>query len=251
MPWPNCRRCFSEILESSSRDRVGATTCLVLPPGTCQEPHDARKRRLDPCSPSPHHKHRLGAYHWSPVLQALIISTAWALITGLLVSLLIYWRSWPWWLIPLATIAVGTTIFALNVTGNIRERQQLLWKREEAEKRDPDHATQKPQQETLQIELLTRHPDKRIKQIQRIDFDVDPDRIIALAKGLLAGRPFSEAEWTGRGRLFSKSEFRALRTQLLDRNLLAWRNSAAPAQGVELTHEGRTLFEQLAHVQTE
>jgi len=69
-----------------------------------------------------------------------------------------------------------------------------------------------------------------------------------LARGLMVGRTFAESEWTGAGRPYSRATFRELRGELLERGLLEWRNSEAPAQGVQLTRVGRAVFSRIAEV---
>ena len=66
-----------------------------------------------------------------------------------------------------------------------------------------------------------------------------------LARGLLAGTPFSEASWTGAGRPFSKGQFQQMREEFVKRGLARWRNKGAPAQGVELSPEGWDVCRQL------
>jgi hypothetical protein len=80
-----------------------------------------------------------------------------------------------------------------------------------------------------------------------LDLPGTSDQLSALARGMLAGR-LAESDWTGRGGLYSRADFRALRGQLLDRGLLAWRNVDAPAQGLELTHAGRAVFTRLVEL---
>ena len=75
-----------------------------------------------------------------------------------------------------------------------------------------------------------------------LDLPGTPESIAQLGRGLLLGRSFSEAEWCGRGRPFSKPEFVALRAQLVERGIVRWRDERSPAQGCELTHAGRAVF---------
>ena len=72
------------------------------------------------------------------------------------------------------------------------------------------------------------------------------DRLPVLAAGLLAGRSFNQAAWTGAGGLFSRAEFDQLRDVLIERGLAAWKNPNARAQGVELTAAGRAVMRRLA-----
>lgn len=80
------------------------------------------------------------------------------------------------------------------------------------------------------------------KQMQFLDLPGNAEQLCSLASGVLAGRTLAEDEWTGAGRPYSKSEFRELRGELLERGLLCWRNERAPSQGVELTRVGAAVF---------
>jgi len=77
------------------------------------------------------------------------------------------------------------------------------------------------------------------------DLSGSPSALQSLASGVLSGLSLSESEWSGSGRPFSRSDFRALRSQLIERGLACWRNPGAPAQGVELTAVGRAVFRRL------
>ena len=73
-----------------------------------------------------------------------------------------------------------------------------------------------------------------------------PDKLPALAAGLLAGRTFNQTAWTGRVGIFSRSEFDQVRDTLIERGLACWKNPEARAQGVELTGAGRAVMRRLA-----
>jgi len=79
-----------------------------------------------------------------------------------------------------------------------------------------------------------------------MDLPGDDLQLQHLARGLAAGRTLSEGEWSGRGRLYTRREFRALRGEFLERGLAVWRNRDAPAQGVELTAVGRQVMSRIA-----
>lgn len=184
---------------------------------------------------------------WLPAMQGVLVGGAWALVVGLVTTAGVVWIGMPWWLVPFAVVGVFAVVFATQLTATIRERRELLWKREEREGRDLDgDEVGKPERQTLTVELVTRHQGGQ--RIQVIDLGIEPEKAAALAKGLMAGQSFSESGWTGSGGMFSKSEFRTLRGELLERGLLEWRNAAAPAQGVVLTAPGRAVFRQLAQM---
>ena len=66
-----------------------------------------------------------------------------------------------------------------------------------------------------------------------------------LATRLLAGVPFSETQWTGRGKLLSKSKFLEIREEMELRGLIVLRNAKAPTQGYVLTEEGRQTMQEI------
>lgn len=73
------------------------------------------------------------------------------------------------------------------------------------------------------------------------------DKLPALADGLINNNlHFAVSSWVGRGQLFSRGEFEALRAELVKRGLAEWKNEAVPNQGVELTRTGRIVFKHLA-----
>lgn len=78
-----------------------------------------------------------------------------------------------------------------------------------------------------------------------------PNSLSVLAKGVLAGRPFTETEWAGPNKPFSIPDFRELRKLGLNpkdpsHKLFVYKNSNAKQQGIVLTKKGRELFEELA-----
>lgn len=80
-----------------------------------------------------------------------------------------------------------------------------------------------------------------------IDLPVTPDQLRILADGLAAGRQFAQSSWTGAGQPFARSEFVALRAELLRRGLAKWNREGAAGQGVSITAAGRAV---LRHFQT-
>lgn len=66
-----------------------------------------------------------------------------------------------------------------------------------------------------------------------------------LAMGLLRGKPFTEAEWTGPGKLLALAKFREIRDEMLARHLLKLRNPKTSKQGYELTRSGVEAMSQI------
>jgi len=83
-------------------------------------------------------------------------------------------------------------------------------------------------------------------RIGYLDLPGSPVALASMARGLLAGRPFSESEWSGGGAPYSRRAFRALRAELMERGLVRWRDAGAPTQGVELSPVGRAVLREVA-----
>jgi hypothetical protein len=73
-----------------------------------------------------------------PTLQALIPSTAWGTLAGIVAGGVAVWQRWPWYVAPVAGLVVTVGLFAWSVTRRMQERRDLLWKREQLERRDLD-----------------------------------------------------------------------------------------------------------------
>lgn len=72
------------------------------------------------------------------------------------------------------------------------------------------------------------------------------EQIAGLARGLLEGLSFTEAAWTGAGRPFTRSQFVAVRDEMIRRGLARWHNPGSPARGASLTNKGRAIMKQLS-----
>lgn len=88
------------------------------------------------------------------------------------------------------------------------------------------------------------HDDNRTIEI--IDLPTTPEKLAQLARAVLDGGTFSEAQWTGSGAPFTRAEFGQLRTELIRRHLLAWAAPGTPARGVVLTRPGQAAFRYFA-----
>jgi hypothetical protein len=74
---------------------------------------------------------------------------------------------------------------------------------------------------------------------------IDQARLIALARALVAGSAFTHRHFTGKGKLFSSSEYEELRDELVRRGMLAWA-SRDHRGGVELTRAGFAVMRHLS-----
>lgn len=75
-----------------------------------------------------------------------------------------------------------------------------------------------------------------------------PDRLPALASGLISGRGFTVANWVGqsRGRLFTPGEFVELRGIFLDHKWIAPNNPHDETRGYSLTKAGAAVMRNLS-----
>lgn len=92
---------------------------------------------------------------------------------------------------------------------------------------------------TVKIELVNRS--NLGVNTQYFELPVDIDRLCAFASLALRG-DLSEAAVTGSGGPLSRSEYAKLRAELIRRGWLAWKNPLYPAQGLILTHPGRSAL---------
>lgn len=99
---------------------------------------------------------------------------------------------------------------------------------------------------TVQVEVHNQDA----RQWAFMDLPGTQEQLAELARGILNGRTWAETEWTGKGRPYTKSEFRDLRATLLERGFLVWRRVDSPTAGVELSVVGRRVFSQLSDPET-
>ena len=175
-----------------------------------------------------------------PLLQAMITS-------GLLAfSVLILWFVFGWsggWKAALAVFGVMPFVSWLYL-----QRRWLVLTAERAIQRDinGDGVLGEPNSklESRVVKVQVNHvKEGGHLQVDLINLPCTDSQLRALAEGLLAGVPFTEGAWTGIGKPFSQSEFRALRIVMLQRGLLTMRSEKDQRQGFELTEEGRAVME--------
>lgn len=89
------------------------------------------------------------------------------------------------------------------------------------------------------------------RRLQFADLPVSHDLLREFAQGVLDGASLTEARWCGNGRPFSsRSEFVALRDELIQRRLAAWNNPTCTARGWGLTRSGLAAFRYLSEPPT-
>ena len=88
---------------------------------------------------------------------------------------------------------------------------------------------------------------KSTRSGEEVNFSASPERMITLAKGLLAGRPMTRATWCAEGNgLLSDPEQRKIRKEMLDRGILEFKIPGKEASGTKLTDLGRQVLEGIA-----
>jgi hypothetical protein len=88
-------------------------------------------------------------------------------------------------------------------------------------------------------------------KMQFADLPATRDQLGKLGRGLTTGASFSEASWTGKGRPFTRGQFRALRDVFVRRGWAEWVRQEAPSQGVQLTATGKAVARHLARLEPE
>jgi hypothetical protein len=165
----------------------------------------------------------LGSGCMLPLLQSI----AGGVITALLAFAVAYGAQWRLpWLFALATGAGAAVLWYWSTVA--------LWRRSaypQPETTLPDQPRQTP---VVRVEVLKDDG----RGMEFIDLPANPDQLINLARGVLQGQTLSESSWTGSNGIFTRSEFSALRGELLKRGLACWNNPQTPARGVSLTRGG-------------
>ena len=78
---------------------------------------------------------------------------------------------------------------------------------------------------------------------EKVTFSATPETMVTLARGLLAGRPFTRVEWVQSG-ILSDDQHRKIVAEMLTRGLLRYKTKN-PKNGTELTPEGRQVMESI------
>lgn len=80
--------------------------------------------------------------------------------------------------------------------------------------------------------------------------EIDDERLIIFAAGILRGRGLTEAEWGKEKAVFPSgiNAWRAFRSRLLDAGLIAWVDPNKPNLGYQVTASGRAFFRRVAEL---
>jgi hypothetical protein len=139
--------------------------------------------------------------------------------------------------------AVGVTVGSLAGLAAWRNllndwRLVLYGVSHDYEPADPDTIILPP----VRVELSSNNG----RAMQFVDLPAEPDQLITLGAGIVEGLSFTEAQWTGKGAPFSRSQFVQLRGEMLRRGLLAWNSANDNARGVKVTGKGMALCRHFA-----
>jgi hypothetical protein len=174
-----------------------------------------------------------------PVVQSLVSALVASISAGVASALTGIWQPFP------AAGVCGVGALALSWLVLLREHRGLLWDVERVI--SGNFGTESPTgtpQDVLRVEI-TEHKGHN-QHISYLELPGTPQQLMTLANGLLGGKGTSESDWTGSGKPFSRSEFREIRTALIDRGLATWANPDHHAQGWELTAAGRAVMRRIA-----
>ena len=177
-----------------------------------------------------------------PGLQAAITGA----VCGLAALAITAWFELPAWGIAGTVAAVATAGAWLSYRG----RWQWLLERITGADLNADGYIGKPEPQQAPALSAPIRVEVSRDEGRAVDF-IDlpyPEKLPALAAGLLAGRQFAQTSWVGAGQLFSRSEFDQVRDTMIERGLAAWKNPEAKAQGVTLTAAGRAVMRRLANL---
>jgi hypothetical protein len=179
-----------------------------------------------------------------PFIQSLITG----LLLGLIVLVVTLWKGFNDWLVySLLTWLIVTALTWLTL-------QRHWWSLTAIERFtgwdiNHDGIIGDDPQPASRHSVLVDVSQKNAGGFDRIDtarLPFSEDNITALAVGLLAGRPFTEREWTGAGRPLSVGQFREARTEMQKRGLIEQVNPKAPQQGYKLTYAGGAVMRHFA-----
>lgn len=177
-----------------------------------------------------------------PLQQAAIT----AAVVTLPVAALTAAAGWPVY-VP---VIVGTISFTASWFWLLKDSRGLLRVTERIVNRDIDGDGRigdepeiaKPSR--VQVEVTERDP-HGYHRMRFLDLPIDETNLQAFAKGILAGKSFSERTWAGDGKPFSQNDFAALRDKLIDTGYARWKGGER-RMGTELTAKGRAMFAGLA-----
>lgn len=172
-------------------------------------------------------------------IGGVILPLAQGIITGIILAL-ISWGvileaglDYDWIILTIAAVSGGWVYWS----------GVLAWRRNaygEPERPEQQLVYQQVEPRTIRVQIAEG------SRISLVELPVSEDQLIQFARGVVEGQPLSETQWTGRGRLFLKPDFVALRDELIRRGWLGWVSPGTPARGCAPTAAGRRVFQHIA-----
>ena len=171
-------------------------------------------------------------------------------ITGGLVGALSLLLSWPW-LVSFIAGFVGALIafgwFVNRVADVFYPKAQPV----KVEAKSLEVEVLRQVANTTKVAIIEKGDSDNYLSGEYASLSVDPRRLRIFAQGVLAGKGFALGVWTGSTGIFSRDEYDTLRSELIERGILRWKNENAHAQGVELTRAGESFFRYLVEDEPE
>lgn len=171
-----------------------------------------------------------------PLAQACISG----LICGALAAMVAYIIKWPVLTTAAAAAILATSFVWLFMWRWWRRMLDTMIGYQPADREPLYIGDAEPEPVSVRIELADSH------SMQFIELPVSPDKLRALACGLMDGRSFTESSWCGSSGIFSRAEFVSLRDEMLKRGLLAANSTSTAARGYHLTRAGGAAIKYLA-----
>jgi len=207
-----------------------------------------------------------GGIRWHDVTAAIVA----ALFTGILAFCLwgvvsylapeAHFSRWQALVSLLVFACVGTTTlfllpaFVQELLQRSPFQEQAIWGAVFSWLKKPEDVPSAPPQEVIhrtQIELTRHKPGGALRQdIFDLPARITPEQMEQVAQRWLGGWAFSEISMAGRERPLSSGrggQFEQLRDVLIDKGLAKWVDESAHTQGVEITDDGKRVFEEYAN----
>jgi hypothetical protein len=145
-------------------------------------------------------------------------------------------------------VVAGAGAFTLAWFWLLRDSRSLLRITERIVNRDIDGDGRigdgpEPAPRSVRLEMIERREGGATMRF--LDMPLDEVRLREFARGILAGKSFSERAWAGDGKPFSQNDFAALRDKLIETGYARWKGGER-RMGAELTAKGRAMFAGLA-----
>lgn len=173
-----------------------------------------------------------------PAAQSLVTGGAVAILAGVVI-LATHADLTGWLAVGLGGVAAAVTWFWL-----LGDQRRLLRTRETLTRRDAANV-QPP--DVLRLEVS--QPGDHGAHWLFSDLPIDRTAFVTWATAALSGRSLAQSAWTGKGALFSRSQYDALTAACLQAGIVRYQNAQAHAQGVALTPAGRATLRRLTDAQ--